>query len=181
MTRAFVAVVPPEPVLAAVGVALDGVRAAAPEGARWTVREQHHLTLQFLGNRVELDAVGAALHELAVAAADVQLGGIGAFPSARRGRVLWVGVSTGEAFLAQLAAAVGVLLAPLGYEPEARPYHPHCTLARWKTPTDLRPIVDNEGGAVGDPWRATEVVLFESVLRPTGAQYVAREVVALAG
>jgi 2'-5' RNA ligase len=189
VTRAFVAVAPPAGVLDALDAAVARVASDVPGGARWTTREQRHVTVQFLGNRADLDAVGAALSALALRAADVQLGGAGAFPSDRRGRVLWTGVVHGGAFLAQLAAAVGALLAPLGHEPETRAYHPHVTLARWKAPADLRPVVaalaagagaGDRGNALGDPWRVAEVVLYESVLRPAGAQYVAHTVVRLA-
>jgi 2'-5' RNA ligase len=175
MTRAFVAVEPPAAVLDAVERVAGRIANDAP-GARWTTREQRHLTLQFLGNRADVDAVAAALRAIAVRGGDVRLGGAGAFPSARRARVLWVGVVEGAPLLAQLAAAVGVLLAPLGHEPEDRAYHPHLTLARWKTPADARPIVDAVGDApIGDRWRVEELVVFESVLRRAGAQYVARE------
>jgi 2'-5' RNA ligase len=131
MTRAFVAVRPPDDVLDRVDEISATIEAHTPDGARWTTREQHHLTLQFLGNRADVDAVAAALREIAVAPADVELRGIGAFPSPRRARVLWIGVAAGASMLTQLAAAVGVLLEPLGHEPEARAYHPHLTLARW--------------------------------------------------
>jgi 2'-5' RNA ligase len=93
---------------------------------------------------------------------------------------LWLGVAEGATLLSQLAAAVGALLGPLGHEPEVRPYHPHLTLARWKTPTDARPLVDAITTApVGDAWRIDEILVYESQLRRTGAEYVVREVVPL--
>src|SRR3954469_17646531 len=118
MARAFVAVEAPDAVLDAVGdiVARVGTGIA---GARWTTRAQQHMTLQFLGNDADVDAVATALGEIAVQAGAVQLGGGGAFPSPRRARVLWIGLAEGETWLMQLAAAVGVLLSPLGHEPEA--------------------------------------------------------------
>jgi 2'-5' RNA ligase len=181
LARAFVAVRPPD-------AALDAVEEVAASelapiaGARWTTREQRHLTLQFLGNHADIDAVGAALGALAIGAGAVALGGVGAFPSARRARVLWVGVASGTAFLAQLAASVGVLLAPLGHEPEAREYHPHLTLARFKAPTDLRDTIDPDPhGSIGAPFAVDEVVLYESTARSTGAQYTVRAVVSLSG
>jgi 2'-5' RNA ligase len=177
VTRAFVAVVPPEPVLDAVG------RAAATldlSGARLTTRDQWHLTLQFLGNRADVDAVAASLGALAIERGDVQVGGAGAFPSERRARVLWLGITTGAELLQQLAAAVGALLRPLGHEPEARPYHAHLTLARCKTPTDLRPVIAALGpGPVGPSWTVSGVVVYESRLRRTGAQYVPRATIPL--
>jgi RNA 2',3'-cyclic 3'-phosphodiesterase len=172
VTRAFVAVAPPPAALDAVGNVLG--RLEVP-GARITRRDQWHLTLQFLGNRVELDPVVAALGELALRPASVQLGDFGGFPSERRGRVLWLGVLEGRPFLAQLVAAVGALLGPLGYPPEDREYHPHLTLARWKKPADLREAVAAlETGPVGPAWTVNDVVLFESFTRSTGAEHVER-------
>jgi RNA 2',3'-cyclic 3'-phosphodiesterase len=171
--RAFVAVVPPDDVLDAVDAATAGID--VPSTARRTTRPQWHLTLQFLGNRVDFGAVGGALAALAVQRGTVCLGGAGAFPSERRGRVLWLGVCEGDALLAQLAASVGALLAPIGYPPEQRPYHSHLTLARLKAPGDLRPVVGALGPApVGRPWTVEEVVLFESKVRRTGAEYTPR-------
>jgi 2'-5' RNA ligase len=181
MSRAFVAVQPPEPVLDAVDAVGSSLR-SEHVGARWTTRDQHHLTLQFLGNHADVEAVREALQAIAVRGGDVRLGGVGAFPSERRARVLWLGVAEGATLLGQLAAAVGALLTPLGHEPEARPYHPHLTLARWKTPTDARPLVKAVPPApVGEAWRLDQIVLYESVLRRTGAEYHARAVVPLAG
>ena len=171
--RAFVAAVPPDDVLDAVDAAVSGIE--LPSTARRTTRPQWHLTLQFLGNRVDFDAVAGALEALAVRRGDVCLGVAGAFPSERRGRVLWMGVSEGDALLSQLAASVGALLAPIGYPPDDRPYHAHLTLARLKAPTDLRPAVAALGpGPVGRPWTVEEVVLFQSKTGRTGAEYTAR-------
>jgi 2'-5' RNA ligase len=180
VTRAFVAVVPPAPVLDAVD------RAAAPLRpgleARWTGREQWHLTVQFLGNKADIDAVASALADLPVPPAPVRLGGAGAFPSTRRARVVWIGCLEGQEFLGALAGAVGARLAPLGHEPEARAYHPHLTLARLRAPADARATVAALGPApVGEAWAVCEVVVFESLLRRSGARYVPRVVVALTG
>jgi 2'-5' RNA ligase len=153
--RAFVAVVPPDDVLDAVGAA--AARMDIPSTARRTTRPQWHLTLQFLGNRVDFAAVAGALEPLAVRGSAVQLGAAGAFPTERRGRVLWLGVTRGDALL------------------EARPYHAHLTLARLKAPADLRPVVAALGsGPLGRAWTAEEVVLFQSRTGRGGAEYTAR-------
>jgi len=171
--RAFVAVVPPDDVLDAVGAVAASID--VPSTARRTSRPQWHLTLQFLGNKVDFAAVAGALEPLAVRGAPVQLGAAGAFPTERRGRVLWLGVREGNALLVQLAAAVGSLLAPIGHPPEARPYHAHLTLARLKAPADLRAVVAALGaGPVGRAWMAEEVVLFRSKPGRGGSEYTAR-------
>ena len=171
--RAFLAVVPPDDVLDAVGAAAATID--VPSTARRTSRPQWHLTLQFLGNRVEFAAVADALEPLAVRGSAVGIGSAGAFPTERRGRVLWLGVNQGAELLVQLAAAVGALLGPVGYPPEARPYHAHLTLARLKAPTDLRSVVAALGsGPVGRAWTAEEVVLFQSKTGRGGAEYTPR-------
>ena len=89
--------------------------------------------------------------------------------------MLWLGVSEGQELLAQLAPAVGALLEPAGYPPEPRPYHGHLTLARLRTPTDLRPVVAAVGpDPVGRAWPASEVVLVESRQGPSGSDYTPR-------
>jgi 2'-5' RNA ligase len=171
--RAFVAVVPSGEALDAVDALIAPLHDRIP-GARWTTRDQWHVTLQFLGNRVDLDAVAGALGALAVTRGVARIGQGGAFPTERRGRVLWVGLIEGAELVTQLAAAVGALLQPLGHEPEQRPHHAHLTLARLKTPTDLRePVVALGTDAVGPGWPVEEVVLYESRLRRTGAEYTA--------
>ncbi len=177
MTRAFVAVRPPERVLDEVARVVESLNVA---NVRWTAREQWHVTIQFLGNRADVDAVAHALEALALRRGRAQLGGGGAFPSARRARVLWLGLSEGAEWFTQCAAAVGALLAPLGHEPEKRAFHAHLTLARAKAPIDLRPVVEQLGdAAVGEAWTADEVVLYESRLKRSGAEYEPRSVVRL--
>jgi 2'-5' RNA ligase len=178
LTRAFVAVRLPEAVLDAVARHADGV---AVPGRRAT-RDQWHVTLQFLGNRAEIDAVGSALANLEVAPFDVRVGGAGAFPRSSRGTVLWLGVAAGADALATLADAVMRRTEPLGHERETRPYHPHVTLARCRTPTDLRDTVAALGdGPVGPAWRVDAVTVFESRTQRDGAQYTPRAEIALAG
>lgn len=172
LVRAFVAVVPPDDVLDAVARCAQQVGARLPATARCTTRPQWHLTLAFLG-RADLDAVAGVLTALAVRPGMVRLGGLGAFPSDRRARVVWLGVREGEQWLAQAAAAVQALVRPLGHEPEARPYHGHLTLARLRTPQDVRDLL-GEPVDGGPPFQVSEVVLFESRLRRTGAEYVPR-------
>lgn len=169
--RAFVAVVPSNEVLDAVDAATTPLRGSVPD-ARWTMRDQWHVTLQFLGNHVDLDAVGAALKPLSEMGGDARLGGGGAFPAQGRGRVLWLGLAEGAELIGRLATAVGSLLAPVGYEPDSRPFHAHLTLARLKAPGDLREVVAAlDGMAIGPTWAVNEVVLFQSHTRRTGAEY----------
>jgi 2'-5' RNA ligase len=178
MTRAFVAVLPPDDVLDAVA----GAAGALDLGdARRTTRDQWHLTLQFLGNAFDIEAVAHALAGVTTRRGVVRLGGAGAFPNAKRARVLWLGVATGADFLSALAGEVADGLAPLGFEPEARPYHPHLTLARCrKKPVDARvSVAALDERDYGEPWTVSEIRVYESRLRRDGAQYLSRATISL--
>ena len=176
MTRAFVAVALPSGALDAVAACLDELVLA---GGRRTTRDQWHLTLQFLGD-ADIDAVVSALDGFSVPGGRVRLGGAGAFPKERRASVLWLGVMEGHDVLAALASAVAQRLAPLGYEPESRPFRPHLTLARCAKATDLRePVAALGSEPIGPAWIVDSLVLYESQLRRDGARYLERATVEL--
>ncbi|HEY5012723.1 MAG TPA: RNA 2',3'-cyclic phosphodiesterase [Acidimicrobiia bacterium] len=196
-SRAFLAIVPPRAVLDAVGkvawrAAHRPAELALPRllSPRWTTREQWHLTLQFLGSHVDLDAAADALSSVRGAPARVRLGGIGGFPNARRATVVWVGVTEGARELAQLAASVGEAMAPVvgatgddargGSRGAARAFHAHLTLARLGRLADLRAAEESRACArVGPSWIAESLVLFESVTAAEGARYRPHAEVAL--
>lgn len=152
-------------------------RAVAP-GLRWVPEDQWHLTLQFLGPVARLAPVVEALRP-AVGQREpfsVRLGGAGAFPTAGRARVVWVGAAEGDEAVAGLAGVVSAALGPLGHEVEARPFRGHLTLARLKVPAPVGPVLDALGpGPVGAAFTVDEVVLYESRLSPGGPRYSALE------
>jgi len=189
VARAFVAIVPPRDVVDAVGKvswrAMHRPRELAlPRliSPRWTARDQWHLTLQFLGTRVDLDAAAAALASVSAGPFTARLGGVGGFPSVKRANVLWVGAIEGARELGALAGVVADAMAPLAGDPEALPFHPHLTLARLGRAADLRACVAStpRPAPVGPRWTVDRVVLFESVTKSTGAVYRAHAEVALA-
>lgn len=173
MGRAFVAVRPPDEVLAAVERALVPARRSMV-GPRWAGPEQWHLTLQFLGPIRQLAEVVAAVEQAAAtrAAFSFRLGGGGAFPTLRRGRVVWIGAAEGGEAMTALAGAVTGALAPLGYSGEERRFSPHLTVARLRVPADVAAVVAALGPApVGPAWTVGEVALYQSHLSPKGASY----------
>jgi RNA 2',3'-cyclic 3'-phosphodiesterase len=176
VTRAFVAVRVPEAVLDAVA---NRVSDLAVPGRR-TAREQWHLTLQFLGNDADVDAVAAALDGIEEPRARARIGGAGAFPDARRALVLWLGLVVGAEPVARLARSVIERTAPLGYVADDRPFLPHLTLARCAAPTDLRSMIASLGDApIGPAWDIDAVTVYESRLQPGGPEYVERATVSL--
>lgn len=168
--RVFVAVFPPpeirEEALAAAR------RLPLGDRMRWVKPENIHLTLKFPGDLPEetLAGIRAALGKVCAdhAPFDVCLEGLGAFPSARRARILWIGVSEGSGQLRSLATGLTAALASLGFEHERRPYTPHLTLGRV---LDRPANLDLPPGVGGLGFRAGSVELVESVLAPGGAVY----------
>jgi RNA 2',3'-cyclic 3'-phosphodiesterase len=111
-----------------------GDTGAASTCVRWVPLEQAHVTLAFLGT-VRGDRLAAIRDRIAAVAAAAEpfglgLGGVGAFPDARRARVIWLGVSAGRDSTADLARGVGRALEPLGFGPAAEPFRAHLTLGR---------------------------------------------------
>jgi RNA 2',3'-cyclic 3'-phosphodiesterase len=161
--------------LAPSAVVLDDLEAVcAPlrpgrEDLRWTSRELWHITLAFLGevNEQSLDRLLPRLERAARRhlTFGLSLAGAGAFPSPARANVLWSGLSGDRKALGELALSVGAGARRAGAPPdERRRYRPHVTLARCRTPADVRPIVDGLSGYRGPTWTAEEIYLIRSTL-----------------
>ena len=111
------------------------LREAAPS-LSWVDETQLHLTLKFLGEQPE-----ASVPPLRDAMASVagqhrsfrmSVKEIGAFPSFRRARVVWMGVDR-DPRLEFVHHDVELACEKLGFELEGRAFRPHLTLARVKT------------------------------------------------
>ena len=117
----------------------------------WVPPEKLHYTLRFLGT-VAPERV-ARIAEAARAVAQqtdpfpLMAEGVGAFPSARSPRVLWIGASSGVEPLVDLADRLDHALTPLGFGVADHPFRPHLTIARSKgKPGEraLRKILEGE-------------------------------------
>jgi 2'-5' RNA ligase len=148
---------------------------------RWVPVENIHLTFKFLGevSPVVVATVERALAPLLGAEPPLvfDLAGVGAFPSAARPRVLWVGVREPETpRLPSLFARIEDAFAGLGFPREERPFKPHLTLARAKPegrPADLSETLERFAGIELGRTVARELWLYRSELRPQGARYTA--------
>ena len=114
----------------------EAVAAAnVPPRVTWVARVAVHLTLSFLGEVAEPDVVDL-LKRLAdpmkVEPFEVEWHGLGAFPSPRHPRTLWIGVSKGARELGRLESPLSRRLDRV--EVDAQPYRPHLTVGRVRTP-----------------------------------------------
>jgi 2'-5' RNA ligase len=173
--RLFVAMDIPEDVRAAIGAFVAKLRPAC-RNARWARIGGLHVTLKFIGE-VSLekgDAIQKALASIpSRAPIPITFRGLGFFPDERRPHVLWAGIRAGVE-LAELAAAVETALEPLSIPREERAFSPHLTLARLDSPRvleALRDAVKNAGRLAFGRTTATEFHLYQSILKPGGAEY----------
>lgn len=172
-SRLFLAVFPPPGAQAAAARACEALRSPG-DGVSWVRRENLHYTLHFLG---ELGADGArrAAEAAGEAASDhrpfgAALGAFGCFPSARRARVLWVGLAAGDEPLRLLAASLDAALARRGFGRADRPFEPHLTVGRLRAPADwLDRMV--AARAVGARFTVDRLQLVKSTLSPGGSRY----------
>ena len=170
--RAFVAIFPPpETSEALVGAArelpLDGA-------VRWVRPENVHLTLKFLGEVPKedlLDRVAEALEAVCGRHAPFEAGpsAFGAFPTAKRARILWAGIDEGSARLRALAEDVEASLEPLGFGREDRAYTPHLTLGRARGQPVVVEATETPSTIPG--FSVCHMELVQSVLGSTGSTY----------
>jgi RNA 2',3'-cyclic 3'-phosphodiesterase len=174
--RAFIAVAIDPGVVETIAAAMSGLRPHVA-GVRWVAPGNFHLTLKFLGGIDEavIEPIGSSLRaQLRLFRRfTINVKGLGVFPSPRRPRVLWVGL-TGDG-LVPLALGVESALQPLGFTPESRKFTPHLTIGRWRealpTPASLKRELEKWQAHEFGKFTVESVKLMQSVLKPGGANY----------
>lgn len=187
--RCFVALPLETAVVSQLRTLQDRLRSQLRHSAiRWTAPDQIHLTLAFLGN-VDPTRIQSLCSDLETACStppplNFALSSLGAFPNPHRPRVLWVGLTGDLEKLANLQASVRNATASYAERPDAKPFHPHLTLARVRAetgqPPDLHPLIHSSSDLLAPcAWTSHEVHLFRSELRPQGPLYTSLAVIRL--
>jgi RNA 2',3'-cyclic 3'-phosphodiesterase len=173
--RLFVALDIPEEVRATLAAKITQLRQASPK-ARWVRVAGIHVTLKFIGETApeKAEAIKTALGSIPPRdPIAMNFRGLGFFPNERRPRVLWAGLASGPE-LAALAADVESALAALGLPREERAFFPHLTMARFDSPRGLDALhaaIEKAGPLEFGAVTAQEFHLYQSVLKPGGAEY----------
>jgi len=145
MTRLFVALTVAPAAVDAAERAIAPIRDAE---LRWVPNERWHVTVEFVGDGDPDETARQWSRRVAgICPLRLRLRGAGAFPSSRRGRVLWVGVDCNIESWHRLAAD---------------DQQPHMTIARSRRVADMTDMVVALAGHRGPEWVADEVVLFDS-------------------
>lgn len=181
LLRVFIAVEIPLSIRQTIQDQTDSLRAAlGRELVRWVPIQNMHLTLKFIGDVSPANV--SILTQMLTAEAQtcrpfpMEIGGLGAFPTPRRARVIWIGIHA-PAALASLQRGIEAAVTRLGYEAEARPFSPHLTIGRVRQQIrasdqqKIRAALEQTSiGALGTA-EVTTVHLFKSDLKPSGAEY----------
>jgi 2'-5' RNA ligase len=172
--RLFVAIDLPEDVRARVEEGLAPVRERYPR-ARWVPTRNQHVTLKFLGTTWPrlVDTVIRSVGEVAAAHVpfETRVTELGAFPSARRARVLWIGLEDPAGRLGAIANGLDERLAK-DFEPEARAFTPHLTVARFEPPVRLEDDLE-EIRVESRPFGVERLVVYRSHLQRPAPLYEA--------
>ncbi len=141
---------------------------AKPVGAN-----QLHFTLMFLGEISEamLDSIKSKLVDINFEPMQVTYQGVGAFPSLKSPRVIWIGVDNIAApRLKQLAREIEARLSTLGFRSD-KEFAPHITLFRVKDRVkNVGNIMEYKDNIFGSDL-LSEVKVKKSDLTPSGPVY----------
>ncbi len=147
---------------------------------RWPVAavppDKLHVTLKFLGETpldlredIQLRIAQAITGQPPI---PLRVEGLGAFPSTARPSVIWAGMSGAEP-LVSIAQQLEVLLEPLGFTRESRPFHPHLTLARVKgrPPRELFDLLQRHAETCFGSFDVRSIEFIQSDRQRDGARY----------
>jgi 2'-5' RNA ligase len=176
--RLFFAVELSEEVRARAAEHAARLRRAFPDvRAGWERPEKMHVTLKFLGDvdapRVPSLTRAAEAATRGLSPFTLTVEGTGSFPPRGAPRVLWLGLRDDSGRLALLQSRLEDECDSEGFAREQRPFKPHLTLARLRTPHGARELATAHANAAFGPldFIVPELLLIRSQLGPTGSRY----------
>lgn len=142
--------------------------------------ENMHLTLKFLGNTEgnKIEIINQGLSEIAKKHQEfeAEFRRFGFFPNARNPRIFWLGIEEPAQKIINLQSDIEKAMERLGYEREKKPFKSHLTLARIKNSRNIIKFIESIkkfSELTFEPVRVNHFILYESILKPEGAEYYA--------
>lgn len=146
---------------------------------RWIKAENLHITLKFLGDteagkiielKEKMDQVCATTTSF-----ELIFEKLGVFPGWTNPRILWVGFEK-SAQLKTLAENIEAASSGLGFEAERRPFSPHITIGRFNRnlPVHKTGLLQERCNGIQldiPKEMVTNIHLYRSILKPSGAEY----------
>jgi len=181
LARTFIAADIPPTIQKSIQQQVDNLRNMIGDtSVRWVPVRNIHITLNFLGDvsPANVDALTQIIRTEADTrhAFDINITGLGSFPSPKRARVLYIKIQA-SAELEALQRGIESACARVGFESKSRPFSPHLTIGRvrqripksaqQKIYEILRDVkIDSLGIA-----RVDSVYLYKSERKSSGAVY----------
>jgi 2'-5' RNA ligase len=185
MIRAFLAIDLPGSLRPGLALVQGELKKSGAD-VRWVPVGNIHLTLKFFGNlpEEEVEPITRAAREVARQQAPfhLEVTRAGAFPSLTNPRVVWLGLGGDAVVLAHFYHRLEKAFTALGHLPEGRPFHPHLTLGRVRSPhgrEHLGQMLRELPAPQWAPFPVGEIILFRSNLSPQGATYTPLKVIPL--
>jgi RNA 2',3'-cyclic 3'-phosphodiesterase len=188
-TRVFIAIAIPKSLERKLAQLQTELEPAVP-GFRWASALPFHLTLAFLGeipNR-DLNAIGQVAAESAqpINPFELEVKGLGAFPSASRPRVIWAGVTAPNLKpLCDLQESLVSSLERIGHPPDDQRFTPHVTLGHRKRGRggagSLAGLIERYRFWSAGQFRVADVQVFASTPGRAGSVYTVLSKGALVG
>ncbi len=135
-----------------------------------------HVTMRFLGNIQPnlVEKIHNAMAQYTFAPFDIEIRGIGVFPTVKYVRVVWAGIQNGAEKLEQIFNQLEPRLRTLGFKPDTKGFNSHITIARVRAARNkaqlircINELADYTFGV----YRLNCLKLKRSVLTPKGPEY----------
>ncbi|MEA3329041.1 MAG: RNA 2',3'-cyclic phosphodiesterase [Candidatus Omnitrophota bacterium] len=175
--RAFIAIEIPRDVKSELSQIIDTLRSSQAD-VKWVKPQDVHLTLKFLGNidQSRLKEIQNILDRVAKTenSFEMSMEDLSAFPNPSFPRVIWTGLKQGSQNTLDLAKKIECELAKIGFAKEKRPFHPHLTLGRLRSPKNrdkLSVLLSSTTFKSQSRIKVTHLNLIQSTLTPTGSIY----------
>ena len=147
------------------------------ERVKWVEQSNIHITLAFLGDiRIDLIQTISGMLEKKCGGSgsfELFLRGLGLFKNMKDPRIIWAGIDSSEK-LVTLHRTILTGLGECGIKIEERLFEPHITLGRireLKNPELIRKFIEEFRETEIQKVVVTEVILYESILLPSGPVY----------
>jgi RNA 2',3'-cyclic 3'-phosphodiesterase len=179
--RAFIAIEIDRETQNSLGNLINQINKTFMGSVKWTPYQNIHLTLKFLGEveTWELTSINQLIRNVANQSQSFTavITKLGAFPTPNNPRIIWIGVEAPQT-LFHLARTIEDSARNLGFDSEGRPFTPHLTMGRAR-PGITRVQQDQLAGVIRsislpkfNPIQINSITLFQSILKPGGAEYV---------
>ena len=135
-----------------------------------------HVTMRFLGDITPnmFDPIHEEMEKVSFTPFEIELRGLGAFPTLKYARVVWAGIKGGAEKLTDISNQLEPRLLRLGFRPDPKGFSPHLTIARVKSGRNkaelthtIQELKDYQFGII----KASCLKLKRSVLTPKGPIY----------